>query len=64
MSSRSREDCARIFDRRTVNVCKQEFRCKYTRLVCQSEGLMNAHTNRIRARALPKDRLRRGCRQR
>lgn len=33
----------RIFDRRTVNVCKQEFRCKYTRLVCQSEGLANTH---------------------
>lgn len=43
---------ARIFDRRTVNVCKQEFRCKYTRLVCQSEGLMNAHKLYTRARAL------------
>lgn len=38
-------EASRIFDRRTVNVCKQEFKCKYTRVVCQSEGPVNTHTH-------------------
>lgn len=46
----------RIFDRRTVNVCKQEFRCKYTRLVCQSEGLMRTRTQIVYGRGRARQR--------